>query len=155
VSSFHPRRASSTDVDQVRSLSRLAYAKWADLVGREPLPMTADYAVAVNEHLIDLWEDDGRLIALIEMIACLDHLLIENIAVHPDEQGRGCGGILLKHAEDVACAHGYDELWLFTNAAFVSNIEFYLRRGYEETGRETMGPGRIAVHMSKRLPAHN
>ncbi|HPF22337.1 MAG TPA: GNAT family N-acetyltransferase [Hyphomonas sp.] len=139
------------DVERVRSLSRLAYAKWVDLIGREPLPMTADYSVAVKDHLIDLWEENSRLIALIEMIDAPDHLLIENIAVNPDRQGRGCGGILLKHAEHVAYSLGHNELRLFTNAVFVSNIEFYLKRGYEETMREEMGPGRIAVHMSKRL----
>ena len=117
--------------------------------------MTADYRVAVKDHLIDLWEEDDQLIALIEMINATDHLHIENIAVRPDRQGRGFGGVLLDHAEDVAHALGHDELRLFTNAAFVSNIEFYSKRGYEDTGREEIGPGRTTVHMSKRLSARH
>lgn len=148
---FEPRRATSADVGQVRTLSRIAYAKWVELIDREPLPMTADYSAAVKKHLIDLWEENGQVIALIEMINATDHLLIQNIAVHPDQQGRGCGGILLKHAEDVARGFGYAELRLFTNAAFASNIEFYSRRGYKETKREIMVPGSITVHMTKWL----
>ncbi len=148
---FEPRRATSADVDQVRALSRLAYAKWVELIDREPLPMTADYSAAVKNHLIDLWEENGQLIALIEMISAPDHLLIESIAVRPDWQGQGCGPVLLKHAEAVARKLGYLELRLFTNAAFTSNIEFYFKHGYKETKREVMVPGSIAVHMAKLI----
>lgn len=149
---FGPRRATSADVDNVRALSRMAYAKWVGIIGREPLPMTADYTTAVKNHLIDLWEENGQLIALIEMINAPDHLLIESIAVRPDRQGQGCGPVLLKHAEAVARKLGHRELRLFTNAAFTSNIEFYLKHGYTETRREAMVPGSIAVHMTKQMP---
>ncbi|MCA8927981.1 MAG: GNAT family N-acetyltransferase [Alphaproteobacteria bacterium] len=149
---FEPKRATADDAMRVRSLSRRAYAKWAELIGREPLPMTADYTSAVRNHLIDLWEDGGQLIALVEMIDRADHLLIENIAVDPARQGRGCGGVLLAHAERVAQNLGHSEVRLFTNAAFASNIGFYAKRGYAETKREVLVRGHVAVHMAKRLP---
>jgi hypothetical protein len=63
-------------------LSRAAYAKWVPLIGRELMPMTVNYERAVTEHVIDLYEEGGELLALIEMIPMRDHLLIENIAVH-------------------------------------------------------------------------
>jgi GNAT superfamily N-acetyltransferase len=66
--------------------------------------MTADYERAVADHIIDLWEEGGQLLALIEMIPAQDHLLIENIAVRPDQQGKGLGGKLLHHAEGIARA---------------------------------------------------
>ena len=44
------RRAVSADASAVRELSRSAYAKWVPLIGREPMPMTADYERAVSEH---------------------------------------------------------------------------------------------------------
>ena len=62
------RRATSADVANVRALTRSAYAKWVPLIGREPTPMTADYDRAVQDHIIDLWEEGGRLLALIELI---------------------------------------------------------------------------------------
>src|SRR3954453_2428390 len=119
------RRAVLTDASAVRALTRLAYAKWVPLIGREPRPMTADYDRAVVEHIIDLYEEDGLLLALIEMIPAEDHLLIENLAVHPDHQGKGFGDRLLHHAEAVASALGLTEIRLYTNAAFLANIAFY------------------------------
>ena len=91
------RRATVADIDNIRALSRAAYAKWVPLINREPLPMTADYDRAVADHVIDLWEESGQLLALIEMIPAEDHLLIENVAVRPDQQGNGLGKKLLHH----------------------------------------------------------
>jgi hypothetical protein len=41
-----------------------------------------------SEHVIDLYEQGGELLALIEMIE-RDHLPIENIAVRPDRWEKG------------------------------------------------------------------
>ena len=43
------------------------------------------------------------------------------------------------------------ELQLYTNVAFVSNIEFYSRRGFEEFDRETLAVGGVVVHMKKMI----
>jgi GNAT superfamily N-acetyltransferase len=40
--------------------------------------------------------------ALIELIPMSDHLLTENIAVHPSHHGEGIGDKLLEHAEQRA-----------------------------------------------------
>jgi N-acetylglutamate synthase-like GNAT family acetyltransferase len=149
------RRAAPNDVSAIRELSRTAYAKWVPLIGREPMPMTADYERAVTEHIIDLYEAGGQLLALIEMIPTRDHLLIENIAVRPDQQGKGLGDRLLRHAEAVALSLGLVETQLYTNAAFGSNLEFYSKRGYREYRRGTMVPGSIKVFMRKGLAATN
>lgn len=85
------RAATAADVDAIRELTREAYSKWVPLIGREPLPMIADYAEAVRKHRIDPLDIDGRLAALIEMVPAADHLLIENIAVAPARQGQGIG----------------------------------------------------------------
>ena len=94
------RRATSADVANIRALTRSAYAKWVPIIGREPMPMTADYNRAVADHIIDLWEERGQLLAL-EVIPASDHLLIENIAVRRDQQGKGLGDKLLHHAEEL------------------------------------------------------
>ncbi|MEO8397546.1 MAG: GNAT family N-acetyltransferase [Chloroflexota bacterium] len=147
------RRAVSSDAPAVRALTRSAYEKWIPIIHREPLPMIADYDRAVAEHIIDLWEEDQQILALIEMITTEKYLLIENLAVRPDQQGKGLGDKLLHHAEEVAAALGFTEIQLFTNAAFVSNIAFYSRRGYQEYLRETISAGGIAVYMKKNLKA--
>ena len=145
------RRAVPGDAAAVRTLTRDAYAKWVPLNNREPLPMTADYDRAVREHLIDLWEEGGELLALIETIPAEDHLLIENVAVRPDQQGRGIGDRLMRHAEALARALGLDEIRLYTNAAFAENLAFYARRGYQEYRRATVIPGSVVVHMKKMI----
>ena len=149
--SFAFRRATLADAADVRALTRSAYAKWVPLIEREPKPMTADYERAVSEHVVDLCERDGELLGLVEMIPQPDHLLIENIAVRPDHQGRGLGDILLKHAEDHARSLGIGEARLYTNAMFAANLAFYAKRGYGEFDRETLAPGAVAVHMRKSL----
>ena len=144
-------RATIADAANVRALTRSAYAKWVPVIRREPTPMTADYNRAVADHIIDLWEEGRQLLALIEVIPASDHLLIENIAVRPDQQGKGLGGMLLLHAEGLARSLGFDEIQLYTNAAFASNLSFYSRRGYEECRRAIVVPGSVTVFMRKRL----
>lgn len=146
------RRATAADAAAVRALTRAAYAKWVPLIGREPLPMAADHARAVAEHRVELMEAAGRPVALVELIEQADALLIENLAVAPAEQGRGLGGRLLAHAEEVARSLGYREIRLYTNALFAANLAFYAARGYRETGRGELVPGSVTVHMAKRLP---
>ena len=145
------RRAGLEDAEAVRVLTRLAYAKWVPLIGREPLPMTADYQRAVVEHMIDLYEVDGDLHALIETIAENDYLLIENLAVHPSQQGKGLGELLLTHAHNLARQLGYDEIRLYTNEAFAANIDFYAKRGFAEYARETFPKGGALVRMRQSL----
>jgi N-acetylglutamate synthase-like GNAT family acetyltransferase len=113
--------------------------------------MTADYDKAIAEHMVDLYEDKGQIRALIEMIPEPDHLLIENIAVHPDLHGKGIGDRLLAHAEGIARTLGLSETRLYTNIAMISNIAFYKKRGYEETHTEAVAPGITRVFMRKRL----
>lgn len=145
------RRAGAADAEAVRQLSRASYAKWVPLIGREPLPMRADYDHAVRAHLVDLHEEAGALLALIEMIPHPDHLLIENIAVRPDCQGRGLGDALLRHAEATARAMGLGEVRLYTNGAFAANIAFYAKRGYAVFLREPFAGGGEVVHMRRVL----
>jgi GNAT superfamily N-acetyltransferase len=151
IEHFPLRRAVATDARAVRDLTRMAYAKWVPLIGREPKPMTADYELAVAEHIIDLWEEGGELLALIEMIPEADCLLVENIAVRPGQQGRGVGEKLLHHAERLALSRGLDNVRLYTNAAFQSNLQFYACRGYQEFQRVTVAPGSVVVHMRKSI----
>jgi hypothetical protein len=82
-------RATPADAGAVRDLTRAAYAKWVPLLGREPLPMIADYDVAVRDQILDMLHLDGKLAALIEMHPEADHLLIVNVAVSPTFQGNG------------------------------------------------------------------
>jgi ribosomal protein S18 acetylase RimI-like enzyme len=144
------RRAVATDAPAIRDLTRSAYAKWVPLIGREPLPMTVDYAEAVRKHRFDLLYVDGTLAALIETVAESDHLLIENVAVSPPFQRRGLGRKLLAHAETLAASLGFSEIRLYTNKRFDENLQLYSRLGYR-VDKEEEFMGGLVVHMSKRI----
>lgn len=153
--SNHPqldiRRAGPADVAAVRSLTRDAYAKWIAVIGREPLPMKADYEKAVREHDIDLLYADGDLVALIEVIPTADHLFIENIAVSPEQQGKGFGRHLVCLAEARAKCAGLGELRLLTNEAFATNVRLYQSIGFRIDRTEPHFGGGTTVYMSKHL----
>ena len=59
----------------------------------------------------------------------------------PDWQGKGIGGVLLDRAETVARSLQLNEMRLYSNAMFLTNLSFYARRGFSEFLRE--------VHMKK------
>lgn len=147
--SYRIRRATLSDMTAVRDLTRQAYAKWVAVIGREPRPMTVDFGQALSSHQIDLFEHEGELIGLIEMIPRGDHLLIENVAVRETWQGKGIGSAALDHAATVARKLGLPELRLYTNAAFASNLLFYGRKGFTETTREQLSDGGTMVHFAK------
>lgn len=144
------RQAMATDAAAIRDLTRAAYAKWVPLIGREPKPMTADYDQAVARNRFDLAHIDGTLAALIETIREADHLLVENVAVSPDFQGRGLGRKLMAHAEVLAREQGFDTIRLYTNQRFAENIALYRRLGYQVDREEVLPVGTV-THMSKRL----
>ncbi|RUU86392.1 GNAT family N-acetyltransferase [Mesorhizobium sp. M7A.T.Ca.TU.009.01.1.2] len=144
------RPAVPADAAAIRDIVRAAYAKWVPVIGREPLPMRADYDKAVAEHPFDLAVEDDRIVGLIETVLAEDHLWIENVCVAPDAQGRGIGRLLLELAERKATGAGRAELRLLTNGAFDANVSLYKRQGYV-IGREEPFMNGMTVHMSKKL----
>ena len=138
------------DAGAIRDLVRTAYAKWVPLIGREPMPMQADYDVALAEHNFDLLFDGDTLVGVLETIHQPDHLWIENICIHPDRQGQGLGRRLLKWAEKRATIAGTGEIRLVTNGAFEANIALYKKVGYRIDRTEPFRGG-TAVYMSKSL----
>jgi len=144
------RRARAADAEAIGRLTREAYAKWALLIGREPLPMQVDYAEAVGLHRFDLLHEADDLVGLIETTPDGALLLIVNVAVRPGSQGRGFGRRLLAHAEDLAADAGLRGLRLYTNQRFAENIRLYASVGYEVERTETLARG-VVVHMVKRF----
>lgn len=144
------RQATVADADQIRDLVRDAYACWIPALGREPLPMLADYARSLTEHRFDVVETFSEVVGVIETMSRDDHLWIENVAIRPERQGQGLGRRLLAHAEGLATAEGLRELRLLTSSVFRSNIELYERVGYAITRTEPFMGG-TTVHMTKHL----
>lgn len=148
IDAFALRLAGPHEADLVRDFTRAAYAAWIPLIGREPLPMTVDYAVALASNRFDLLYADSALVGLIETVADGDLLLVVNVAVRPDLEGQGLGRRLMAHAETLARDQGLRGLRLYTNQRFERNIRLYQAIGYV-IDREEEGPRGVTVYMSK------
>lgn len=150
------RRGEPADAGAIHALVHAAYAKWVPVVGRLPLPMQVDYAQALLRHRFDLLQADGTLAALIETVPEGDYLLIVNVAVHPDVQGRGYGVRLLRLAEEQATAADLSGVRLYTSRRLGENLRLYASLGYRVEREEAYtGPGAregdIMVYMAKGL----
>jgi GNAT superfamily N-acetyltransferase len=147
--SFRP--AMVADVPALSEVARQAYAPYIERIGREPAPMTSDYRAVVARGEVWVAEDGRHILGMLVLSEEPSCLLIENVAVVPEGQGKGVGKALMRLAEDRAAASGLSELRLYTNAAMTENLSYYPSRGYVETHRgEESGFQR--VFFRKRIP---
>lgn len=138
--SFALRPARSEEAEAVAALVEAAFARHVAAVGRRPMPMDDDHAARIargEQYVRDADDGSGGLAASIVLVDNGDHLVVNNVAVRPDLQGRGYGRALLAFAEAEARRRGLPEIRLHTNAAMADNIQMYPKLGYTETGRAT------------------
>ena len=131
------RLAVAADTDRVRDVVRQAFQRYVAVIGREPWPMTVDFAAVVAAGHCWVAEEDGLVVGVVQLAVAADHLEVEILAVAPEAQGTGVGGRLLTFAEEWAAGRQLPEVRLCTNEAMTENLTFYPRRGYRETGRGT------------------
>lgn len=127
-----------------------AYARDVPRIGCRPQPMTADYGRLIADGAVHVADDEGQIVGVLVLHTEETALLIENIAVRPDQQGSGLGSRLLAFAEDQARALHLRTLRLYTHERMTENQRFYRARGFVETGRRTEGAF-ARVFMSKAL----
>ena len=146
------RPAVAADAEAVRDLTRRAYAKWAPLIGREPLPMGFDQAAAIRDDRVEVMVIDGGIVGVAHLVVEDERVLLENLAIDPDRAGSGLGRRLLGHVEAVTRDLGRGWTALYTNARFAENLRFYAAAGYG-VDREEAFRGGVVVHMSKAIAA--
>jgi GNAT superfamily N-acetyltransferase len=95
-------------------------------------------------------EADGAVAGLIVLLPAQEYLLLDNIAVDPDRQGRGVGRALLGFADREAVRRGFAELRLYTHETMVENMAMYAALGWQETGRGEQA-GYRRVFFAKRV----
>jgi len=127
--------ATPGDAPAVTECVRAAYAHYVARIGREPAPMTADYAALIGAGEVWLTRADDEVAGVLVLRPQPPALLVENVAVAPGHQGRGLGRALMAFAEDHARAEGLGEVVLYTNERMTENLRFYPALGYVETGR--------------------
>ena len=147
------RVALPVDCEAIRSCVRAAYARYVERIGREPAPMSADYAALIARGgvyvLVEpLHRDEIRGVLVVRPDS--QTLWIENVAVHPHYQHRGHGRRLMHFAERLARTQVCAEIRLYTNELMVENIALYTRLGYIEEDRR-VDDGFRRVFMRKGL----
>ena len=148
------RLAQPADRATVEAIVAEAYSVYIERIGKPPGPMLDDYVKLIDAGAVSVLDIDGAIAAIIVLLPKPDHLLLDNVAVHPDRQGQGLGRRLIAFAESAARRLGYSELRLYTHAMMTENIALYTRLGFRETGRGREA-GYDRVFMTKRLAAGN
>jgi len=115
--------------------------------------MLDDYTALISDGRVSVFEEaDRTMAAIIVLLPEPDHLLLDNIAVRPDRQGRGLGRRLVAFAEDEARRRGYAEVRpLHAREDDREHRAVYAAR-FVETGRGQQA-GYDRVFMTKRLDA--
>jgi ribosomal protein S18 acetylase RimI-like enzyme len=131
------RPARSEEAASVAALVDVAYAKYIGRIGRKPAPMLADYPALIARGVVYVVSGAERLRAVLVMLRQRNHLFLENIAVHPDDQGRGFGRQLMAFVDQHARLLGLDTVELCTNELMTENLAFYPRLGFVEIDRRT------------------
>ena len=129
------RPAVAGEGDQVTALVKAAYAMYVERMGQQPAPMLADYGALIDRRVVWVAPAEDRLRGVMVMWPEGDHLFLENVAVHPDDQGQGIGRRLLAFADEQARALGLNAVELYTNEAMTENLAFYPRLGFAEYAR--------------------
>ena len=95
--------------------------------------MRADYAAEISAGNVYIAQDQGMIL----FYPRGDAMFLETVAVHPEHQGKGIGGALIRFCEDNARANNYGRVQLYTNFKMTGNLTLYPKLGYVETARKT------------------
>ena len=144
------RSASSDDAPRVAELVDAAYGHYVERIGMMPGPMTEDYEDVIRHKRVTITERDGAVVGLLVLDVTDKGFVVENVAVHPAERGRGLGRALLELAETEAWRAGFQSIYLYTHEKMTENQALYARIGYVEYDRRPQD-GFSLVFMRKQL----
>ena len=148
------RRASTDDAAIITSLVRESYHHYISRMGKEPGPMLEDYVRAIEVDGVWVAECGPEIVGVLVMKISQGRCLMDNVAVHPDWQGRGISRLLIDHAEQYTGEQGFEELQLYTHECMTESYSLYLALGFSEIDRrEELGYQRIYMAKQVAMPA--
>jgi ribosomal protein S18 acetylase RimI-like enzyme len=144
------RPATAADLPAIKALIDAAYTRYLTRMDKPPAPMLRDYGPSIEDGTT--WVTGSPIVAVLTLYPRADHLYVENVAVHPDAQGRGLGRALMSFAEEEAARRGLTRMALVTHEVMTENQAIYARLGYAEVDRRAED-GYRRIYMEKSLPA--
>lgn len=137
------------DQPDLERIAAEAYRQYIPVMGKKPAPMLADYASHLAHDTVYVAKVGKATIGYAITISKSNGWWLENIAVDPDHAGQGVGATLIAHLED-DLARQTSHYQLYTNRLMLRKIDWYLKLGFEETGRR-LKDGYERVFFRKRL----
>jgi ribosomal protein S18 acetylase RimI-like enzyme len=150
VEEIRIRAATAADIPAIVDIVDRAYRHYIARIGKPPGPMLDDYLARVSEDAVWVLQDGPAIAGILVLLSAPEYLLLDNIAIAPERQGRGLGRRLLAFAEGEALRRGYREIRLYTHQTMIENQRLYASIGYEERGRGSEA-GYDRVFMRKPL----
>ena len=144
------RAATAADVAAIKACIDASYRHYVARIGRQPGPMTDDYAEIVRTRKVTVAESGGAIVGVLVLGATDDGFLLETVGVVPAHRGQGLGRILLERSEAEARKAGFDSIYLYTHQLMTENQALYAKIGYVEYDRR-VDEGLPRVYMRKRL----
>jgi len=144
------RLAHPGDLAAVEAVVTAAYARYVPLIGQKPGPMLDDYSALIEKQRVHVLVADGEVAGILVLLPDDGAMLLDNVAIRPDQQGHGYGRVLIAFVEKIAREHGFRAIRLYTNEAMIENIGLYERLGFVETHR-AQEKGFRRVYMTKPL----
>jgi ribosomal protein S18 acetylase RimI-like enzyme len=126
---FNIRKAVAEDALALSACITSAYAIYKDRI--QDLPEVADgIASSIDNNSVWVAQMQEQVVGAIVLVVSPDHLLLENIAVHPDSAGNGIGKALIRLAESECLELGLHEVRLSTHRDIIENINLYKHLGW-------------------------
>lgn len=143
------RRALAGEAQLMQKIAVAAYHPYIAEIGHPPAPMLADFDAHIAKDIcFMLWiQDSAYGYAIIREKS--DGFWLENIAVHPDQQGNGLGNALVQAVEEFLSQHTH-RYQLYTNIVMRGNIRWYRRLGFTQT-KEAAEDGFHRLYFEKIL----
>ena len=94
--------------------------------------MEKNYTEVIELYHVWVAVDQGQIIGGLVLIPKQDHMLLANIAVRPEYQGKGVGRAMLELTDAEALKQGYREIRLHVNRAMTEILEMYRLSGWTE-----------------------
>ncbi|MGI5848781.1 MAG: GNAT family N-acetyltransferase [Christensenellales bacterium] len=130
------KKASSQDVKEIRRITRKAFENYAKEIGKkdkvDALHETNDQILQdIQYKHVYRCEVDGETAGAVRF-EVLDQSIayLSRLAVDPDIQSLGIGGLLLEKVRQECVALGVRAITLYTASKMRSAVAFYLKNGY-------------------------
>ncbi|MEM7196484.1 MAG: GNAT family N-acetyltransferase, partial [Pseudomonadota bacterium] len=100
------RQAKSGDLEAVRSCVAAAYGRYEEKIGKPAGPVLANYDLLISQERVHVLAIQDEIVGVLVLVPQSEFMLMDNVAVHPDSQGKGLGSILIAYAEQCAVRSG-------------------------------------------------